>query len=121
MKDNPALHVVKIGGALIDDPEKYWSTDDIIHEPELLLEFENMVVFNVISLQEYLPLGQRIDRWAFDIWENDQWIQIAEETSIGNKRLWKGKPQTTNKVRLRVIESPVSPAISKIGLFLEKP
>ena len=106
---------------VIDDPEKYWSTDDIIHEPELLLEFENMVVFNVISLQEYLPLGQRIDRWAFDIWENDQWIQIAEETSIGNKRLWKGKPQTTNKVRLRVIESPVSPAISKIGLFLEKP
>lgn len=107
---------------LIDgDYDTFWTTDDVITDPQLILEFSELVVFNVISIQEYLPLGQRIEKWAIDIWENDQWIQIAEGASIGSKRLWKGEPQTTNKVRLRVVDSPVCPTLSEIGLFLEKP
>jgi len=107
---------------LIDEKhDTYWTTDDVITDPQLILEFDELVVFNVISLEEYLPLGQRIDQWAIDIWENDQWKKIAEGTSIGSKLLWKGELQTTKKVRLRVIDSPVCPALSEIGLFLEKP
>jgi len=98
----------------------YWATDDVIHTPELILEFEDFIVFNVISLEENLPLGQRINKWAFDVWENDEWKEIANGTSIGSRRLWKGEPKTTNKVRLRITESQVCPALSELGLYLEK-
>ncbi|MEZ4833799.1 MAG: alpha-L-fucosidase [Caldilineaceae bacterium] len=44
---------------LDDDPETYWATDDDIHTPALILEFAQPITFNVVSLREYLPLGQR--------------------------------------------------------------
>jgi alpha-L-fucosidase len=106
---------------LVDnDRITYWATDDWVKQPALVLEFEGPVVFNVVKLQEHLPLGQRIDRWAADRWENNEWIEFAEGTSIGNKRLWKGPIQTTQKVRIRIVASPVCPVLSEIGIYLDR-
>lgn len=106
---------------LVDNDRKtYWAADDWIKQAELVLEFNQPVVFNVVKLQEYLPLGQRIDQWAADRWENDEWICFAQGTSIGNKRLWKGTMQTTEKVRIRILEAPVCPVLSEIGLYLDR-
>jgi alpha-L-fucosidase len=105
---------------LDNDPSTYWATDDWINQAELVLEFDRPVVFNVVKLQEYLPLGQRINKWAVDIWEEDAWILWSEGSSIGNKRLRKGLLQTTNKVRIRIVDAPVCPALSEIGLYLDR-
>lgn len=103
---------------LIDgDRNTYWATDDEIENPELILEFNKIVVFNIVSLMEFIPLGQRIEKWEMDRWESGQWITFATATSIGNKRLWKGELQTTSKVRIRIVEAPVCPAICEIGLY----
>jgi alpha-L-fucosidase len=99
--------------------DTYWSTDDEVTTPSLELQWRQPITFNVVSLREYLPLGQRIDAWALDRWDKGQWVEFAKGQSIGNRRLWKGDRQTTDRVRLRIVKAPVCPALAEWGLFLD--
>ena len=99
----------------------YWTTGDFIARPELILDFGKSVTFNIVRLREYLPLGQRIEEFTLDQWQGGQWVGFATGTSIGNCRLVRCAPVTTDKVRFRVTKSPVSPALSELSLFEEKP
>ena len=100
-------------------PGKYWATDDSVTAPELILEFSRPVTFNVVSLREYLPLGQRIEAFALDQWQNGAWVEFAKGTSIGNHRLLRVSGVTCDKIRLRITQAPVCPALSEFGLFAE--
>jgi len=99
------------------DPSTYWSTDDDAVAPNLVLEFPEPVTFNVVSLREFLPLGQRVDRFAIDYDDSGSWYEWCCKSSIGSRRLIRGQEFTTRRVRLRIVESPVCPAISEWGLF----
>jgi alpha-L-fucosidase len=99
--------------------DTYWATDDSVTNAELVLEFQRPVTFNVVRLREFLPLGQRIEAFALDSWQVDCWVKFAEGTSIGNCRLVRGRPLTTDKIRLRILRAGACPAISEIGLFAE--
>ena len=84
-----------------------------------MLDFGRVVTFNVVRLREYLPLGQRVESFALDSWQDGQWAEFASGTSIGNCRLVRGKPVTTAKLRLRITRAPVCPAISELAIFAE--
>jgi alpha-L-fucosidase len=99
--------------------DTYWATDDQVTTPELVLDLGREVTFNVVRLREYLPLGQRIESFAFDQWEHGHWIEFANGTSVGNCRLVRSKPITTSKIRLRITKASVCPAISEVALFAE--
>ena len=103
---------------LIDDARAtYWTTD---HDTaEVVLNFAKPVTFNVVRLREYLPLGQRIEAFEIDEWDEGGWKQFAKGTSIGNCRLTRSPDITTNKIRLRITRSGAPPAISEIGIFKE--
>jgi len=108
------------GSNLLDnDRETYWATDDGITTPEVVLEFARPVVFNVVRIREAIRLGQRIDDWALDAWQDGAWVEFAKGTAIGSCRLVRGKPISTAKVRLRINRSPVCPAVAELGVFLE--
>jgi len=97
----------------------YWATDDSIKTPELTIDLGRERTFNVVRLREYLPLGQRVEAFALDIWKDNKWQEFATGTSIGNCKLVRGKPVTTTKVRLRITQAPVCPAISELSLYAE--
>ena len=99
--------------------DTYWASDDQTRTPELILELVREVTFNVVRLREYLPLGQRVEGFALDAWVNGDWQEFANGISIGNCRLVRGKFVTTTKVRLRLTQAPVCPAISELALFAE--
>ncbi|HMG36987.1 MAG TPA: alpha-L-fucosidase [Blastocatellia bacterium] len=99
--------------------ESYWSTDDNVRQCELTLEFERPVRFNVIRIREHLPLGQRVEGFALDVWIGDDWRQFASGTSIGNCSLVRVEPQSATKIRLRIMKSSACPAISEVGVFAE--
>jgi len=101
--------------------ETYWATDDAVSTPELVLDLGGSVTFNVVSLREYVPLGQRIEAWELDAWQDGVWREFARGTAIGNRHLWRGGNVTTTRVRLRVTKAPVCPAISELALFREPP
>lgn len=102
------------------NPNTYWSTDEKAHQAELVLDLPEARTFNLIRLGEFLPLGQRIDRVAIDAADSKSgaWREIATATSIGARRLIPVPTVTARRVRLRVVESAASPAISEFGLFL---
>jgi len=106
---------------LDENTETYWATDDAVTTPEVILEFKQPVTFNIVSLREYLPLGQRVETFALDQWQDGHWIEFSHGTGIGSHRLWHGADVTTDKVRLRITQSPVCPALAEFGLFEEAP
>jgi alpha-L-fucosidase len=101
--------------------DTYWATDDAATTPELVLDLGRPVTLNVVSLREYLPLGQRVEDWALDAWTDHAWREFAKGTAIGSRRLWRGDDVTTDRVRLRITGAPACPAISEMALFREPP
>jgi alpha-L-fucosidase len=102
-----------------DNGNTYWASDDQIMTPELIVDLGRERTFNVVRLREYLPLGQRVEAFALDIWKDNEWQEFATGTSIGNCKLVRGSRVTTTKVRLRITQAPVCPAISEMALFAE--
>lgn len=99
--------------------DTYWTTDDHIKTPELIIDLGREQTLNVIRVREYLPLGQRVEAFALDVWKDNQWQEFARGTSIGNSKLVRGKPVTITKLRLRITQAPVCPAISELAVFSE--
>jgi alpha-L-fucosidase len=99
--------------------DTYWTSDDETTTPQLILDLNREQTFNVVRVREYLPLGQRVEGFAVDVWKNSEWHEFARGTSIGSCKLLRGNPVTTTKVRLRITRAPVCPAISELALFSE--
>jgi alpha-L-fucosidase len=106
---------------LIDnDRYSYWATDDSVTHAELVFQLKDQCSFNVIRLRENIKLGQRIEALAVDAWIDGAWKEMGTATSIGGNRLIRlNKTVATNKVRLRILKSPVCIALSDFGLFAE--
>lgn len=96
----------------------YWATEDGVREAWLELRLPEARWFNVVSLREFLPLGQRVDRWALEVWRDGGWSEFASGESIGARRLWRGPFLLADRVRLRV-SGPVGPALSEFALHAE--
>jgi alpha-L-fucosidase len=100
------------------DRESYWSTPDGATTPSLTLDLPPGRSFDVIRLREYLPLGVRVTRFAIDAEVNGRWQLVGEHECISAQRIVRlEKPITARRVRLRILEAPVSPAISEFALF----
>jgi len=98
--------------------DTYWSTDDAVTTPEVVFEFGWPVAFNIVRLREYIQLGQRIEGFALDCWNQGAWSPLAEGTSVGSCRLVRlPAGLTTTRLRLRITHSPVCPAIAEFGLY----
>ena len=86
----------RFGAANVLDGRRdtYWATDDAVKTPELILDFGQATTFNIVRLREFLPLGQRIEAFALDHWQDGNWKEFAAGTSIGNCRLVRAQPIT---------------------------
>jgi alpha-L-fucosidase len=99
--------------------DTYWATDDAVHEAEVVFDLARETAFNVVRLREFLPLGQRIDAVAVDGWQGGSWQEIGKATSIGSCRLIRtGAEVKTQRVKLRVTQAAVCPALSEFALFM---
>ncbi len=98
--------------------DTYWSAPDGVTTPSLTLDLPPGRRFDLIRIREYLPLGLRVTRFAVDAEVNGQWQQLAEHECISAQRIIRlPQPITARRVRLRIIDAPVCPAISEVSLF----
>lgn len=106
---------------LIDNNNKtYWATADAVKTANIQLNFDKTITFDIISLQEYIPLGQRVEKYHVEALVDGQWKTIAEGESIGAKRLIQlEKPINSKTVKIVIDQSPVAITLSEIGLYLK--
>jgi alpha-L-fucosidase len=103
--------------ALDDDYNTYWSTDDFITSASLIIDFGKATTFNRFLVQEYVPLGQRVQRFSLEAFWDGKWTPITAQTTIGYKRILRFDDVTATKVRFNVLQSKACPAISNIEIY----
>ena len=103
-----------------DSYDAYWATDDTVTTAWVELIFNETQTFNRVMLQEYIPLGQRVEKFHIEVEDkNGHWRTIAEETTIGYKRLVLTETVTTKKVRIVIDRSRACIVMNRVGLFLD--
>ena len=95
----------------------YWATPDDVLQAGITLSFPKAVTFNRLVLQEFIPLGQRVKAFTVEVWENGAFKEVANETTIGYKRILRLPNITTTQVRIQVKEAKACPVISEVQLY----
>lgn len=111
--------------AIDGDHGTYWMPGEENGQAVLELRFSGPRVFDTVMVRENIRLGQRIERFAVEVWsgigaaeEPGGWVEVVSGTTVGYERLARFPVVETNRVRLRMISSRLQPAVSDFGLFL---
>jgi alpha-L-fucosidase len=97
--------------------ETYWATDDSVTSASLVINLGKPTEIQRFLVQEYIKLGQRVQAFTVEAYVDEQWIELARETTIGYKRILRFPAVTTTKIRFTILKSKVSPVISNIELY----
>ncbi|MDR0332842.1 MAG: alpha-L-fucosidase [Dysgonamonadaceae bacterium] len=83
---------------------------------EIIITLPTPTTINRIVLQEAIAThSERVEKHVVDAWINNQWTEIAEATNIGYKRILRFQEITTEKIRVRVLESRLDATISTVS------
>ena len=96
----------------------YWAAASIVDT--LYISTPAPVLFNIIMLQEYIPLWQRVSAFHVDCcqpWLNDEWVTVAKGTTIGYKRLLRIPATTAGRIRIVFDSALAAPIINRIALY----
>jgi alpha-L-fucosidase len=72
---------------------------------------------NCLILGEDITKGERIRKYQVDAWLNNQWVEIAEGSSVGHKHIQCFDRISTQKIRLRITESSGLPQVKEFAAF----
>jgi alpha-L-fucosidase len=104
--------------ACVDGKEDtFWQPESDDPQPQVTLELSLPAAIRHIVLQESLEVGQRVERFTLEAWVDGAWREIGAGTTIGYKRILKVTAVETQRVRLRILQSRLNPAIATLALF----
>ncbi len=72
--------------------------------------------FNVARIQENIALGERVQAYHVEVFEDGKWRTITSGQVLGQKQLRRFPPVTAQRVRLVIDQASAPPAISEFGL-----
>ena len=102
------------------DYETYFATDDAIRNAIIEIDLGSVREIEGFIIQEYIPLGQRIDGYTIECRVDGRWTEVFSGKHIGYKRIiLEGRASAadikfpaTDGVRLKVDNAMASPLIS---------
>lgn len=95
----------------------YWAAPDDSKRGQITLTFKRRP-FDVVMLQEFVELGQRVKSFSVEARVEQSWIQVATGTTIGYKRLLRlPYTVTADGLRVTILDSRACPTIRTVGLF----
>lgn len=100
-----------------NDKETYWTTDDNVTAASLTIDLTEPSEISHFLVQEYIKLGQRVQQFTIEAYIDEQWKELARETTIGYKRILRFPEVHAEKIRITIQESKASPIISNIELY----
>lgn len=100
------------------DYGSYWAVDDDVLTPSVTFSFDAPKRFNRVVLQEYIPLGQRIAGFTVEALGADGcWKTIADETTVGYKRIVLVPQTEAMAVRVNVTDALACPVLNGFALY----
>lgn len=99
--------------------QTYWSLDDGQTQGAIEIDLGVPTTFDLVLLQEYIELGQRISGYHLDAWDSEKsaWKEIAKGTTIGYKWILRVPETTAQKVRLVIESARACPTLSSFELY----
>lgn len=95
----------------------YWATDDKVKQATIEFTFKKPTAINRILLQEYIKLGQRVKEFSVEAKVDGQWKTIANETTIGYKRILRLDRVTASAIRVNILDAKAGFVISTIQAY----
>ncbi len=99
------------------DPKTYWATSDGIDAASLEVDFGREVEFNTFLVQENIALGQRVKRFSLQVQRNSGWETIAQQTTIGYKRILKLPVTRTSRLKFNIEAAKACPTITNLEVY----
>ena len=85
---------------------------------EIVITTPSPVKFNRLEIGEPIATnGERVKKHAVDAFIDSAWKEIAQGANIGFRHILRFPEVTTDKIRLRILESRMTPAISSIAAY----
>jgi len=97
--------------------DTYWATDDKVKQATIEFTFKKPTAINRILLQEYIKLGQRVKAFSVEANVNGQWKTIANETTIGYKRILRLDRVIASAIRVNILDAKAGFVISTIEAY----
>ncbi len=91
--------------------------DKVLEGKATVLMFKKPTKVNTIVMQEDLTQGQRVKSFIVDAMFDGAWQQVAEGTTIGNKRILQFGPVEASGIRVRVTDSFTTYFLKKIAVY----
>ncbi|XZH05587.1 alpha-L-fucosidase [Clostridium perfringens] len=99
------------------DYDTYWAPDNSSKTGTIEIDLGGSKEFDVISLQEYIPLGQRVSSFNIEVLQGENWNKVYEGKTIGYKRLVRIAPTKGEKIRINITDSLEVPLINNVGVY----
>ena len=100
--------------------DTYWATPDGVTTGTLEITLKKAQPLNRLMLSEYIPLGQRVRKFAVEYLDGKQWLPLKvgeATTTIGYKRLLRFPTVTTKRLRIRFEDSRGPLCINGLGAY----
>lgn len=100
----------------------FWEPEEDDASPSISVEWDQPHLFGMMSLQEPIQEGQRIEKFILEAFVDETWQSIAEGTTVGYKRIMHFPTVKATRVRLIFPEyRGPAPRIASWGLYKDLP
>lgn len=100
--------------------DTYWATSDKVTTATLNIKLKKEQKLNRLMLQEYIPLGQRVEQFVVEYQHKGHWLLLdvdEETTTIGYKRLLRFPTITTRQLRITFERARGPLCINGLGAY----
>ncbi|WP_158857932.1 alpha-L-fucosidase [Lunatibacter salilacus] len=97
--------------------DTYWTTPDGELSGSITIEFKEPIIFNRFLVQEHIALGQRVKEFKLEAENEAGWETIAEETTIGYKRILRLPDTKAKSIRFTVVDARGIPTIANLAVY----
>lgn len=109
----------KPGNTVDGNDDTYWTTNDGTNEGSLLIDLGSSKKFDVVSIEEAIQNGQRINSYKVEYRNGSgAWTVLDEGETIGAKRLVRASAVIADQIKITVSTTDGKvPMISEVGVY----
>jgi len=103
--------------ALDGDQDTVWSPTGATNAATIDLVFSHPIAFDRAVTMEWLVDGQKVQKYAIQVWESGKWKTVYSGTTIGHKKIDLFPRVTAQRMRLNILTASATPRIREFQLF----